>query len=103
MQEKGAPIKPKRDREDESTSNAQRAPDGQAGRLHPKNAAPSSGFERECGKKVGYLFGCGAVAEGRGGFVAFAVERAAGVEKDSMTASDEKAKVTVPPVRGRLR
>jgi hypothetical protein len=99
MQEKGAPIKPKRDREDESTSNAQRAPEDQAG----QKRRPRSGFERECGKKVGCLFGCGAVAEGRGGFVAFAVERAAGVEKDSMTASDEKAKVTVPPVRGRLR
>jgi len=52
MQEKGAPIQPKRDREDESTSNAQRAPDDQAGRLHPKNAAPAQALSASVERKL---------------------------------------------------
>lgn len=52
MQKKRAPIKPKREREDESTSNAQRAPDDRTGRIQPKKtAAPLRFSGRVCSNR----------------------------------------------------
>ena len=50
------PIKLKRDREDESTSNAHRAPEDQDGGLHPKTGVPAQALSASVERKLAISF-----------------------------------------------